>query len=77
MKFKLGFALGFAAGHWVASTPPEERRAKLDDALSGVRDNPRLQRVTETVARDARRLGDLCHLLACAEHAYSRAHCSC
>lgn len=58
MRFKLGFALGFVAGHWWASTSADERRAKLDEAWAGVRDNPRLQRVTEAVARDARRLGD-------------------
>jgi hypothetical protein len=58
MRFKLGFALGFAAGHWVASTPPDQRRAKLDEAVTGVRSNPRLRRITDTVARDARRLGD-------------------
>lgn len=58
MKFKLGLALGFAAGYWVGTTPPDQRRAKLDEALEGVRGNPRLQRVTDTVTRDARRLGD-------------------
>jgi hypothetical protein len=58
MRFKLGIAVGFAAGYWVATTNAEERRAKLDELVSGVRENPRLQRVTDTVARDARRLGD-------------------
>lgn len=54
----MGLAAGFAIGYWWAGTSPEERRAKLDDALSGVRDNPRLQRFTDTVSRDARKLGD-------------------
>lgn len=58
MRFKLGIAVGFAAGYYVATMSPEERRAKLDDLWSGVRENPRMQRVTDTVARDARRLGD-------------------
>lgn len=58
MRFKLGLALGFAAGYWAGTTPPDQRRAKLDEALEGVRGNPRLQRVTDTVTRDVRRLGD-------------------
>jgi hypothetical protein len=58
MKFKLGIAVGFAAGYWVASTSSEERRAKLDELVSGVRENPRLTRVADTVTRDAHRLGD-------------------
>jgi hypothetical protein len=58
MKFKLGFAAGLAAGWWLGSTPADERRAKLDRMWSGVRENPRLQRLTDTVTSDARRLGD-------------------
>jgi hypothetical protein len=58
MKLTLGFAAGFALGYWVGNTTPDERRAKLDDAWKGVRDNPRLHRVADTVAEDARRLGD-------------------
>jgi hypothetical protein len=58
MRFKLGFALGFVAGQWWATTSADERRAKLDEAWAGVRDNPRLQRVTDAVTRDAHRLGD-------------------
>jgi hypothetical protein len=58
MKFKLGFAAGLAAGWWLGSTPADERRANLDRMWSGVRENPRVQRLTETVTTDARRLGD-------------------
>jgi hypothetical protein len=58
MRFKLGVALGFAAGYWVGSTPNDQRRAKLEELWTGVRDNPRVQRVTDTVSRDAHRLGD-------------------
>jgi hypothetical protein len=58
MRFKLGVALGFVAGYWVGSTPADQRRAKLDELWTGVRDNPRVQRVTDTVSRDAHRLGD-------------------
>ena len=58
MKLTLGFAAGLALGYWVGSTPPDERRAKLDEAWRGVRENPRLHRVADTVAEDARRLGD-------------------
>ena len=58
MKFKLGFAAGLAAGWWLGSTPADQRRAKLDEMWTGVRDNPRVQRVTETVTSDAGRLGD-------------------
>lgn len=58
MRFKLGIAVGFAAGYWVATTSADERREKLDELLAGVRENPRVSRVTETVSRDARRLGD-------------------
>src|SRR5918997_425372 len=58
MRFKLGMAVGFAAGYWAATTSSEDRRAKLDEVLTGVRGNPRVQRITETVSKDARRLGD-------------------
>jgi hypothetical protein len=58
MRFKLGFAAGLAAGWWLGTTPPDQRRAKLDQMWTGVRENPRVQRVTETVTTDARRLGD-------------------
>ncbi|HEX6166403.1 MAG TPA: hypothetical protein VFZ30_06440 [Acidimicrobiales bacterium] len=50
--------MGFAAGYWVGSTPTDERRARLEELWTGVRENPRVQRVTDTVSRDARRLGD-------------------
>jgi hypothetical protein len=58
MRFKIGVALGFAAGYWVGSIPPDERRAKLESVLAGVRDNPTVQHIGETVAADARRLGE-------------------
>ncbi|HEX5367203.1 MAG TPA: hypothetical protein VFW63_11155 [Acidimicrobiales bacterium] len=58
MRFRLGFVAGLVVGYWLGATPAEERRAKLDQAWSGVRDNPRVQRVSGTVSRDARRLGD-------------------
>ena len=58
MRFKLGMAVGFAAGYWAATTSSEDRRAKLDEGMTGVRGNPRVQRITETVSKDARRLGD-------------------
>jgi hypothetical protein len=58
MKFKLGLALGFAAGYWWASTPDEERKARLDDLVGKVRDNPRIREVSDSVSRDARRLTD-------------------
>ena len=58
MRFKLGFVAGFAAGYWMGKTPVEERRARFDQIVGGVRDNPRVQRVTDTVSKDAKRLGD-------------------
>jgi hypothetical protein len=58
MRFKIGIALGFAAGYWVASIPPEERRAKLESLWAELRDNPTVQHIGETVAADARRLGE-------------------
>lgn len=58
MRFKIGLAVGFAAGYWYGSTPADQRRAKIDQMWGNVRDNPRVQRVTDTVTRDAHRLGD-------------------
>ncbi|MGH9262272.1 MAG: hypothetical protein ACRD08_20630 [Acidimicrobiales bacterium] len=58
MRFKMGVAVGFAAGYWVASKPADERRAQLEEALARIRGNPRLQRVADTVSRDAKRIGD-------------------
>ncbi len=54
----MGIAVGFAAGYWFGTTTADERRAKLDEVWAGVRGNPRVQHLTETVTRDARRLGD-------------------
>ena len=58
MRFKIGLAVGFAAGFWYGTTPADQRRAKIDQMWGNVRDNPRVQRVTDTVTRDAHRLGD-------------------
>jgi gas vesicle protein len=58
MRFKLGAAIGFAAGYLVAARASEERRRQVDDAIQRVRDNPRLQHVSEVVTRDAKRIGD-------------------
>jgi hypothetical protein len=58
MGFKLGAAIGFAAGYAVATKASEERRRQFDDAIQRVRENPRVRHVTEVVSRDAKRLGD-------------------
>jgi gas vesicle protein len=58
MRFKLGAALGFAAGYLVAAKASEERRRQVDDAIQRVRDNPRLRHVSEVVTRDAKKIGD-------------------
>jgi hypothetical protein len=58
MKFKLGLALGFVAGYWWASTTDEERKARFDELVGKVRDNPRFREVSDSVSRDARRLTD-------------------
>ena len=57
MRFKLGLAAGVALGWWLASTPPEKRRAKVEEAVARVRDDPRVKQVVDVVARDARRVG--------------------
>lgn len=54
----MGIAVGFAAGYWWASIPPDQRRARVDELLSDVRGHPRVQRVADTVTTDAKRLGD-------------------
>jgi hypothetical protein len=58
MKFKLGFVAGFAVGYWVGSTPSDERRTKVEELWSGVRENPRVQRIADTVTTDAHRVTD-------------------
>jgi hypothetical protein len=58
MRFKLGLALGFAAGYWYGSLPEEERKKQLDEALARVKENPRLQRVTDTVSRNTTKVTD-------------------
>jgi gas vesicle protein len=58
MRFKLGAAIGFAAGYLVATKVSDERRRQVDDAIQRVRDNPRVRHVSEVVSRDARRIGD-------------------
>jgi hypothetical protein len=58
MRFKLGLAVGFAAGYWYGSLSEEERKRQLDEALTRVRTNPRVQEVTDTVSRRTGKLGD-------------------
>jgi hypothetical protein len=58
MKFKLGLAIGAAAGYFLATRANEEQRARIDEVVGKVRDNPRVQQLTETVSRDARKIGD-------------------
>lgn len=58
MRFKLGLAVGLAAGYWAASMSNEERRRQLEEIVQRIRENPRVQHVSETVTRDARRIGD-------------------
>jgi gas vesicle protein len=58
MRFKLGAAIGFAAGYLVAAKASEERRRQVDDAIQRVRDNPRVRHVSDVVTRDAKRIGD-------------------
>jgi gas vesicle protein len=58
MRFKLGAAIGFAAGYLVAAKASDERRRQVDDAIQRVRENPRVRHVSEVVTRDAKRIGD-------------------
>jgi gas vesicle protein len=58
MGFKLGAAIGFAAGYLVAANASDERRRQVDDAIQRVRDNPRVRHVSEVVTRDAKKIGD-------------------
>ena len=58
MKFKLGAAIGFVAGYVAAAKASQESRQKVDDTISRIRDNPRVQHVSEVVTRDAKRIGD-------------------
>ncbi|MGH9112261.1 MAG: hypothetical protein ACRDZN_08190 [Acidimicrobiales bacterium] len=71
MKFKLGAAIGFAAGYVAGAKASQERRQQVDDTISRIRGNPRVQHVSEVVTRDAKRIGDaLEHRLAeSADHA--------
>jgi hypothetical protein len=54
MKFKAGLAVGLAAGYWFASQSNEQRKAQLDDLVSRVRDDPRVQRVSNAVEHRVR-----------------------
>ncbi len=58
MKFKIGLVLGFAAGYWWANTTDEERRARLDEVVGHVRDNPRVQQVTDAIQHRVRDAAD-------------------
>jgi hypothetical protein len=58
MRFKLGVAIGFAAGYLAASKSSDDRRRQIDDAIHRMRENPRVRHVSDVVSRDARRLGD-------------------
>jgi hypothetical protein len=58
MKFKLGLAIGLAAGYWYGSLPEEERRQKVEEAMNKVRANPRVTQVTDTVSRNVAKVTD-------------------
>lgn len=49
MRFKTGLAVGLAAGYWFASQSNEKRKAQLDELVARVRDDPRVQRVSNAV----------------------------
>jgi gas vesicle protein len=71
MKFKLGAAIGFVAGYVAATKASQESRQKVDDTINRIRENPRVQHVSDVVTRDAKRIGDAVeHRLAdSADHA--------
>lgn len=58
MKFKLGLAIGFAAGYWVGTQADEERKRHVEETVQKIRGNPRVQRVSDTVSRSAGRITD-------------------
>jgi hypothetical protein len=58
MKFKLGVAIGFAAGYWAGTQADEERKRQVEEVVDKVRGNPRVQRVSDTVSRSAVRITD-------------------
>jgi hypothetical protein len=58
VRFKLGLALGFAAGYWAGSRSDEQRRKEVDEVVRRIREDPRLQRVGETMSHGVERLGD-------------------
>ena len=58
MRFKLGIALGFAAGYWYASLSEEERSKLVGDTVDRVKSNPRVQQVTDTVSSNATKVTD-------------------
>jgi hypothetical protein len=58
MKFKLGLAIGFAAGYWAGTQADEERKRQVEEVVDKVRGNPRVQRVSDTVSRSAVRITD-------------------
>jgi hypothetical protein len=58
MKFKLGLAIGFAAGYWAGTQADEERKRQVEEAVDKIRGNPRVQRVSDTVSRSAVRITD-------------------
>jgi hypothetical protein len=58
MRFKTGVLVGIAAGYILATRANEQQRARIEEMVSKVRDNPRVQQLTDTVTRDARKIGD-------------------
>jgi hypothetical protein len=58
MKFKTGLAVGLAAGYWFASQSNEQRKAQLDQLVARVRDDPRVQRVSNAVEHRVRDVTD-------------------
>jgi hypothetical protein len=58
MRFKLGLAIGFAAGYWYASLSEEERSTLVSDTVQKVKDNPRVHQLTDTVSRNATKVTD-------------------
>jgi len=56
MRFKLGVVIGFAAGYWAGVQADEERRRQVTETVGKLRSNPRVQRVSSSVSRNANRI---------------------
>lgn len=58
MRFSIGFVTGLAVGYWLANEMSEDQRQRLEAKGRAICDDPRVRRLTSSIARDTGKVAD-------------------